>query len=46
MTLNELVSKYISSGEHVFKHMEIAESPITLDFSQVSSIIDFAKAYL
>ena len=46
MTLIELVSKYISSGEHVFKHMEIAENPTTVDFSQVSSIIDFAKAYL
>ena len=46
MTLNEMVSKYISSAEHVFKHLEVAERPITLDFSHVSNVIDFAKAYL
>jgi len=46
MTLNELTSKYISSAEHVFDHMEAADTPITLDFSHVSNVIDFAKAYL
>ncbi|MGD0978958.1 MAG: DUF357 domain-containing protein [Candidatus Bathyarchaeia archaeon] len=46
MSLNELASKYISSTEHVFKHMEVAETPITLDFPQVSNVVDFAKAYL
>jgi hypothetical protein len=46
MTLNELASKYISSAEHVFKQIEIAETPLTLDFSQVSNVIEFAKAYL
>ena len=46
MTLNELASKYISSAEHAFKHMEVAETPITLDFSDVSNVMDFAKAYL
>jgi hypothetical protein len=46
MTLNALASKYISSAEHVFNHMEVAETPITLDFSHVSNVMDFAKAYL
>ena len=46
MSMNELASKYISSAEHVFNHMEAAETPITLDFPQVSSVMDFAKAYL
>jgi hypothetical protein len=46
MTLSELTSKYISSTEHVFNHMEVAETPVTVDFSHVSNIIDFAKAYL
>jgi len=46
MTLNELASKYISSAEHVFKHIEVAETPITLDLSNISNVMDFAKAYL
>jgi hypothetical protein len=46
MTLYELVSKYINSGEHVFKHIEVAEGSIILDLSQIRSVIDFAKAYL
>jgi hypothetical protein len=46
MTLNELASKYISSAEHVFKQIEVAQTPLTLDFSNVSSIIESAKAYL
>jgi len=46
MTLNELTSKYISSAEHVFKHMEVAETPIMLDFSHLNTVMDFAKAYL
>jgi len=46
MTLSELASKYIISAEHAFNHMEIAETPITLDSSHVAKLIDFAKAYL
>lgn len=46
MTLNELASKYISSAEYVFKHMEVFETPITLDFSHINTVMDFAKAYL
>jgi hypothetical protein len=46
MSMNELASKYISSAEHVFNHMEISETPVTLDFPHVSNVIDFAKDYL
>jgi hypothetical protein len=46
MTLNELTSKYISSAEHVFNHMEIAEVPVTLDLPHITNVVDFAKAYL
>jgi FAD synthetase len=46
MSLNELASKYISSAEHAFSHIEVAETPITLDSFRVCKVIDFAKAYL
>jgi hypothetical protein len=46
MSLNELASKYIGSAEHVFKHMKVTETPVTIDSSHVSSVMDFAKAYL
>jgi hypothetical protein len=46
MSLNELASKYISSAEHVFEHIEVAETPITLDRTRVCNVMDFAKAYL
>ena len=46
MSLNKLASKYISSAEHVFSHIEVAETPITLDFSGVCNVVDSAKAYL
>ena len=46
MSMYQLASKYISSAEHVFKHMEIAETPVTLDFLHVRNVMDFAKAYL
>ena len=46
MTLNELVSKYITSAEHVFDHIEVAKSPMTIGLSKVNYIMDSAKAYL
>jgi FAD synthetase len=46
MTLTELVSKYISSAEQVFNHVEVSETPVTLDISRISSVMDFARAYL
>jgi FAD synthetase len=46
MSLNKLASKYISSAEHVFNDIEVAETPTALDFPRVCSVVDFAKAYL
>ncbi|MGD0160538.1 MAG: DUF357 domain-containing protein [Candidatus Bathyarchaeia archaeon] len=46
MTLNELTSKYISSAEHVFSHMKVAETSVTLDLPHIRNVVDFAKAYL
>lgn len=46
MSLNELASKYISSAEYAFSHIEVAKTPITLDSFRARKVIDFAKAYL
>jgi len=46
MSMNELASKYISSAEHVFNHLEVVEIPVAFDFPHVSDVIDLAKAYL
>ena len=46
MTLSELTSKYISSAEQVFNRMEMAGVPVTLDFTHINDVVDFAKAYL
>jgi len=46
MSLEELVSKYISSSEHVFERMEIAEISINLDVKNIEKVVEFAKAYL
>jgi hypothetical protein len=46
MSLNKLVSKYISSAEHVFSQVEVVETPVMLDLPRVCNIMDFAKAYL
>ena len=46
MSLNKLASKYISSAEHVFSHMEVPETPTTVDLCRVCNVLYFAKAYL
>jgi FAD synthetase len=46
MSLEELVSKYIASTEHVFSRMKIAEANINLDAKDVRKIVESAKAYL
>jgi len=46
MTLQSLTSKYISSAEHVFHHVKLIETPITVDHAHVSEVMDSAKAYL
>jgi FAD synthetase len=44
MSLEQLVSKYIVSAEHVFDNIEIAES--SADLESVKKVLEFAKAYL
>ncbi|MEM3694926.1 MAG: DUF357 domain-containing protein [Candidatus Bathyarchaeia archaeon] len=46
MSLEELVSKYIASAEHVFCGIEVAKNIVNLDASSVRKVLDFAKAYL
>jgi len=46
MSLEELVSKYISSAEHVFCGMEISETCTNIDVLGVKKVVEFAKAYL
>jgi FAD synthetase len=46
MSLKELVSKYITSAEHVFCELEIAETCINIDVSGITKVVESAKAYL
>jgi FAD synthetase len=46
MSLEELVSKYITSAEHVFCELEIAETRVNIDVSGVAKVVESAKAYL
>ncbi len=46
MSLEELVSKYIGSAEHVFREMEIAETRTNIDVLSVKNVLESAKAYL
>jgi FAD synthetase len=45
MSLEELVSKYIASTEHVLSEIEIAET-LNVDVTSVKKVVEFAKAYL
>jgi len=46
MTLENLVSKYIMSAEHVFREMKITETSINLDVETIRKTVEFARAYL
>jgi FAD synthetase len=46
MSLEELVSRYITSAEHVFCELEIAETRINIDISRITKVVESAKAYL
>jgi len=46
MSLEELVSRYIASAEHVFCEMGIAETCTNIDVLGVKKVLEFAKAYL
>jgi FAD synthetase len=45
MSLEELVSKYITSAEHVFGELEISGT-LTIDANGIMRVAESAKAYL
>lgn len=45
MSLEEFVSKYIASAEHVFGEMEISEAS-SIGVGDAGKVLEFAKAYL
>jgi len=46
MSLEELVSKYMSSTERVFCEIEITETRTNIDVLDVTKVLESAKAYL
>ena len=46
MSLDQLVSKYIVSAEHVFDNIEVAKSSVNADVDSVKKVLEFAKVYL
>jgi hypothetical protein len=46
MSLERLVSKYVSSTKRVFESMEVVETPITVDATGVRRVVDYARDYL
>jgi FAD synthetase len=46
MTLEELVSKYITSAEHVLSEVKRVESCVNVDANSVKNVLEFAKTYL
>jgi hypothetical protein len=46
MSLDELVSKYISSAGQVFTEMIVREDPISANVESVKKIVDCARDYL
>jgi hypothetical protein len=46
MSLEEIVSKYIASTEHVFGEIKLVETCINVGAKNVKNIVESAKAYL
>jgi FAD synthetase len=46
MSLDELVSKYISSAEEVFTKVAISRDPLTVNVESVRKVVGCAKDYL
>jgi FAD synthetase len=46
MSLEELVSKYVNSAEHVFRELQISDTWTNVDVSRVTKVVELAKAYL
>lgn len=46
MSLEELVSKYIASTEHVLREIQTAENSVGVDGKMVGKVVEYVKAYL
>jgi FAD synthetase len=46
MSLEELVSKYITSAKHVVSELEITKTRINIDIGDITKVVESAKAYL
>jgi len=46
MSIERLVSDYISSVEHVLGEIKTVDKPLNMDFEGVKKVIEYAKAYL
>lgn len=46
MSIEELVSKYIASTEHVFSEMKITKASLSVNAEGINEIVQSAKAYL
>ncbi|MGB9713857.1 MAG: DUF357 domain-containing protein [Candidatus Bathyarchaeales archaeon] len=46
MSMEELVSNYISSVEHVLEEIKTVDKPLNVDLESVKKVIECARAYL
>ncbi len=46
MNLDQLLSKYIVSADHVLGDIDIAESSVNVDVASIKRVLESAKAYL
>jgi FAD synthetase len=46
MSLKELVSKYITSAEHVLKELQTVKGSLSVERRDIMRVVDCAKAYL
>jgi hypothetical protein len=46
MSLERLVSKYVSSAKQVLERMEFVKTPLTVDQACVGKVVDYARDYL
>lgn len=46
MSFARLVSKYISSAEHVLEEIQLVERKTALNADDISKVVEHAKAYL
>jgi hypothetical protein len=46
MSLEKLVSKYVSSAKQALEYIEVVGTPITVDTAGVKRVVDCARDYL